>query len=76
MQCRYHPDREARVVCQKMGVGYCRECLDQGVPCADPTEYCKFRPQCIIHALAREREKEERAAESAYMARRSYGSVS
>jgi len=28
MQCRYHPDREAGVTCQKMEIGYCQECLD------------------------------------------------
>ncbi len=28
MKCRYHPDRDAKVVCQKMGVGYCQEGLD------------------------------------------------
>ncbi len=54
MNCRYHPDREARVVCQKMLVGYCRECLDNGVECADPSNYCKFRPQCVIHELTKE----------------------
>jgi hypothetical protein len=53
--CRNHPDREADVLCQKNGTrGYCRECLDEGVPCFDPDIYCKFRTQCIIWALARE----------------------
>jgi hypothetical protein len=23
MKCRYHPDREAKVTCEKMGIGYC-----------------------------------------------------
>jgi len=63
MKCRYHPDREARVVCQKMATGYCQECLDRGISCTDPTNYCKFRPQCIIHELWRERVKRERETE-------------
>ena len=64
MQCRYHPDREARAVCQKMGVGYCEECLENGVSCTDPNLYCKFRPQCMIYALEKERkgEAKKRAA--------------
>jgi hypothetical protein len=37
-----------------MLLGYCEECLDNGVACADPTNYCKFRPQCVIHELAKE----------------------
>jgi len=28
MKCRFHPDREAKVTCQKMDLGYCQECLD------------------------------------------------
>ena len=26
-KCRHHPDRDACVVCQKMEVAYCQECL-------------------------------------------------
>ena len=54
-KCHNHPDREARVVCQKIGFrGYCQECLDQGASCFDPSIYCKFRGQCLIRELARE----------------------
>ncbi|MCF8061034.1 MAG: hypothetical protein K9M82_00825 [Deltaproteobacteria bacterium] len=60
MQCRHHPDREARVVCQKMVTGYCQECLENGAECADPTNYCKFRSQCIIHQLSKDRRMEGR----------------
>ncbi len=59
MNCRYHPEREARVVCQKMLLGYCDECLDNGVECADPSNYCKFRPQCVIHELSKERRRND-----------------
>ena len=53
--CHIHPDREARVTCQKANFrGYCQECLDLGAPCFDPEIYCKFRGQCIIWELARE----------------------
>ncbi len=55
IKCVNHPDREARVPCQKANVrGYCQECLDNGAPCFDPELYCKFRSQCIIYELARE----------------------
>ena len=64
--CHNHPDREARVTCQKANFrGYCQECLDNGAPCFDPSIYCKFRGQCVIWELAKEhglhREEEEPA---------------
>lgn len=53
--CHNHPEREARVICQKVPFrGYCQECLDEGAPCFDPNIYCKFRSQCIIWELAKE----------------------
>ena len=53
--CHIHPDREARVTCQKNNLrGYCGDCLEDGVPCFDPVIYCKFRGQCIIWELARD----------------------
>lgn len=61
MHCRYHPDREAVTVCQKMLIGYCSECMENGVTCTDPSNYCKFRPQCIIHELSRERRRANRS---------------
>lgn len=42
--CRFHPDREAWVQCQKHELGYCRACTD---PCL----YCKFRQGCVIWEL-------------------------
>ena len=58
MKCRFHPDREARVTCQKMETGYCQECLETIETCTDPSGYCKFRPQCIIWERCRIRGKE------------------
>ncbi len=68
MECRYHPDREASVVCQKMGTGYCESCMDAGVDCIDPTAYCKFRTQCMVWELEKERKRsgKEEAGESEY----------
>ena len=61
MQCRNHPDREAAAVCQKHAVGFCRECCDCSgdcsAECVDPKNYCKFRTQCIIREISRERRK-------------------
>lgn len=68
MPCKYHPDREAYVTCQKMEIGYCEECLDNCEACTDPCTYCKFRPQCIIWELCRRSAKRyalERAAKGA-----------
>jgi len=65
VHCVNHPDREARVACQKVNVrGYCQECLDEGAPCFDPELYCKFRSQCIIWELARENGLHRRQAEA------------
>ncbi len=60
MQCRYHPDRESRVKCQKMDIGYCQECLDNCEACTDPCGYCKFRWGCIIWELCRKSDKRYR----------------
>ena len=57
MQCRNHPDREARVQCTKMSIGYCQECLDNCEACTDPCGYCKFRGQCIIWELCKRSER-------------------
>ncbi|MGQ9922115.1 MAG: hypothetical protein ACUVRZ_12425 [Desulfobacca sp.] len=66
MQCRFHPDREARIHCQKMDYYYCQECLDNCQACTDPCAYCKFRPGCIIWENCRKEAKrrcqEERQA--------------
>ena len=55
--CRFHPDREAYVTCQKMEIGYCRDCLDNCEACTDPCGYCRFRTQCIIWEKCRRSEK-------------------
>ncbi|MBW1981144.1 MAG: hypothetical protein JRJ12_07965 [Deltaproteobacteria bacterium] len=47
-KCRYHPDREAVIACEKHGYGYCSECLENCKACTDPELYCKFRTHCII----------------------------
>jgi hypothetical protein len=65
-KCRHHPDRDACVLCQKMEVAYCQECLDNCRACTDPCLYCKFRQSCVIWELcrkeARKRCKEEAEA--------------
>jgi len=53
MECRFHPEREAYVQCQKMELWYCRECLDACRACTDPCLYCKFRRQCVIWEMCR-----------------------
>ncbi|MBW2005259.1 MAG: hypothetical protein JRI72_11770 [Deltaproteobacteria bacterium] len=65
MKCRYHPDREARVTCQKMGIGYCQECLDNCEACTDPCAYCKYKQSCIIWELCRKSEKRYRLERAA-----------
>ena len=62
MQCRNHPGRDALAVCQKHETGFCRECceclnIDHCCECMDPQLYCKFRSQCIIWELSRDRRK-------------------
>ena len=65
MQCKYHPDREAYIKCEKMEIGYCQECLDNCEACTDPCTYCKFRSQCIIRELCRKSEQRYRLEEAA-----------
>ncbi|MBN2034161.1 MAG: hypothetical protein JW836_12865 [Deltaproteobacteria bacterium] len=60
MKCLFHPDRDAAVKCNKMDVGYCRECLDRCEACTDPCGYCKFRNQCIIWEICKKSEKKKR----------------
>jgi hypothetical protein len=48
MMCRYHPDREAKFLCNKMEYGYCEECLEDCTACSDPELYCRHRTQCFI----------------------------
>jgi hypothetical protein len=60
MDCRFHPDRDARVVCQKMQYGYCEECIENCGACTDPKAYCKSRPQCIVWELCKKTVKKSR----------------
>lgn len=58
--CKNHPEREARVQCQKMSIGYCQECLDNCEACTEPCGYCKFRGGCIIYELCKRSDKAQR----------------
>jgi len=53
MKCRFHPQREACVQCQKMEFWYCQDCLDACRACTDPCLYCKYRRECVIWELCR-----------------------
>ncbi len=57
MHCRFHPDREARIHCQKMDYYYCDQCLENCQACTDPCAYCKFRQGCVIWELCRKEAK-------------------
>ncbi len=46
--CVKHPDRVAKLFCQKTGRWLCDEC---GAHCDAPKAYCKFRTACVIWAL-------------------------
>jgi hypothetical protein len=64
MKCKNHPEKNAIAVCQKYSTGYCDiccECLDKHscCECSDPELYCKFRTQCIIWEISRQRRKKE-----------------
>jgi len=59
-KCRNHPEREAFVSCQKHMSGVCQECLESEPTCMDPELYCKFRTQCIINELMKERSRERK----------------
>jgi hypothetical protein len=61
MNCRFHPDREADVVCNKMEYGYCRECVDTCRACSDPELYCRHRTYCVIWELCRKQVRRARA---------------
>jgi hypothetical protein len=65
MKCRYHRDREAYLICQKMDTGYCSECFDRSAVCSDPNGYCKFRSQCIIWEKTRNEKRNRREREDA-----------
>ena len=64
MNCRNHPDRKAIGVCQMHNTGFCLECceclnIDHCCECIDPKIYCKYRTQCGIWEMSRDRRKKE-----------------
>lgn len=66
IKCRNHPDIDTPIVCQKNDSrGYCPQCLEEGAPCFDPEVYCKFRSQCVIWELAREKGLHRQSDEAA-----------
>jgi hypothetical protein len=60
--CRFHPERDALLWCEKYDYGYCGRCLEQSL-CTDPELYCKFRDRCRIWYSSRERRKHRRPRE-------------
>ncbi len=53
MKCKFHPEEDALVSCQKNGFGFCRNCCEVtekglGCSCSSPDIYCKFRQGCMI----------------------------
>ena len=52
--CRFHPERNAVLYCEKFEYGYCEECAQDTLLCTDPELYCKFRTHCIIWEGCRE----------------------
>jgi len=64
MQCKNHPERNAVAVCMKYNNGYCLECCESndsvtGCRCSEPEMYCKFRTQCMVWAITRQKHKRE-----------------
>lgn len=51
--CRFHPERDALLWCEKYEYGYCGPCLEQSI-CTDPDLYCKSRDRCRIWYAFRE----------------------
>ncbi len=43
--CKNHPDRPGELFCAKYNRFLCRECA----VCQDPTLFCRYRTQCLIH---------------------------
>jgi len=64
MQCRNHPDQKAVAVCEKFSVGYCSLCCEGSEEggvcgCSSPRQHCRFRTQCLVWALSKERKRRE-----------------
>jgi hypothetical protein len=68
MKCKNHPDQEAMAVCQKFNYAYCELCCEEGSIgedeagcfCTSPNVHCKFRDQCVVYRLSREKSKERK----------------
>lgn len=56
-KCRFHPEQEAKFVCNKYEYGYCEECLKSCKACTDPSLYCQHRTYCFIWELCRKKVK-------------------
>lgn len=50
-KCLNHPDRDTGLQCSKDDVFFCDECIE----CHSKTIYCKYRTQCPIWYVLRER---------------------
>ncbi len=61
--CRFHPEREAVVTCNKQEYGYCQECLDSCQACTDPELYCRHRTYCFIWEMCRKQVRARKKAE-------------
>lgn len=53
MKCRYHPKREAFLMCEKYKLGYCERCCR----CPSPGSACSFRISCPIWQFCGSEEK-------------------
>ena len=62
-KCRFHPEEEARVYCNKFEYGYCQECLESCSACSDPELYCRHRTYCVIWELCRKTVKRRKRDE-------------
>ncbi|MBI5525626.1 MAG: hypothetical protein HY897_04775 [Deltaproteobacteria bacterium] len=53
--CVNHPARPARLRCTK----YSKPLCDMCVACQDPALYCKFRTECLVWEIERQKKKDE-----------------
>lgn len=70
--CRFHPERDALICCEKYEYGYCRQCVEQ-CTCTDPELYCKFRDRCSFWYVSREKLKHRRRQEGGLGVRKTDG---
>jgi hypothetical protein len=63
--CQNHPDRAVTARCVRFNRRFCEldfESSDSPAECLSPVAYCEYRPQCLVWAKSRAREKRERLA--------------